>query len=136
MVEMIKEGYILPFQDRLQKPPLVRTPSIVSSYKNTVKNSALSSCVQDLLAKGAVEEVEKGDSPGFYSRLFLVPKKDSWRPVIDLSHLNSFLKIPKFKMETPESVRSAIQKGEWVTSIDLTDAYLHVPIHQNSRKFL
>ena len=26
--------------------------------------------------------------------------------------------------------------GEWVTSIDLLDAYLHIPIHPNSRKYL
>ena len=26
--------------------------------------------------------------------------------------------------------------GEWVTSIDLSDAYLHIPIHPESRKFL
>ena len=38
-------------------------------------------------------------------------------------------------MKTPESIRSP-RKGEWVTSIDLTDAYLHIPIHPQSRKFL
>ena len=59
-----------------------------------------------------------------------------WRPVIDLSSLNKFLAIPKFKMETPESIRASFRKGEWVTSIDLTDAYLHVPIHTLSRKYL
>ena len=26
--------------------------------------------------------------------------------------------------------------GEWVSSIDLSDAYLHIPIHPNSRKYL
>ena len=50
-----------------------------------------------------------------------------WRPVIDLSSLNKFLAIPKFKMGTPESICASLRKGEWVTSIDLTDAYLHVP---------
>ena len=37
----------------------------------------------------------------FYSQLFLVPKPGNcWMPVIDLSFLNKFLAIPKFKMET------------------------------------
>ena len=27
-------------------------------------------------------------------------------------------------------------EGEWVSSIDLSDAYLHIPIHPNSRKYL
>ena len=59
-----------------------------------------------------------------------------WRPVIDLSSLNKFLAIPKFKMETPESIRASLRKGEWVTSIDLANAYLHIPIHTQSQKYL
>ena len=39
-------------------------------------------------------------------------------------------------METPANLCHSIQKGGWVISVDLTDAYLHVPIHQLSRKFL
>ena len=76
-------------------------------------------------------------SLGFYSRLFLVPKpQQRWRPVIDLSRLNTFLHVEKFKMETPESIRTSLIPGEWVSSIDLSDTYLHIPIHPNSRKYL
>ena len=32
-------------------------------------------------------------------------------------------------METAEVIRASLQTGEWVASIDLTDAYFHVPIH-------
>ena len=39
-------------------------------------------------------------------------------------------------METPESIRASLIPGEWVSSIYLSDAYLHIPIHQNSRKYL
>ena len=35
-----------------------------------------------------------------------------------------------------KSIRKSIRKGEWVTSIDLTDAYFHVPIHPQSQKYL
>ena len=56
--------------------------------------------------------------------------------VIDLSRLNTFLHVEKFKMETPESIRTSLIPGEWVSSIDLSDAYLHIPIHPNSRKYL
>ena len=40
-------------------------------------------------------------------------------------------------METPsmESIRTSLIPGEWVSSIDLADAYLHIPIHPNSRKY-
>ena len=51
-------------------------------------------------------------------------------------YLNSHLNVPTFKMETAESIRKSIRKGEWVTSIDLTDAYFHVPIHPQSQNYL
>ena len=132
--ERCRDGYKLPFREC---PNLSRVLCIVSSYTGSDKQSALWTSIQDLPQKGAVEVVHTPDSQGFYSRLFLVPKPGNhWRPVIDLSALNNFLAIPKFKMETPESIRSSLRKGEWVTSIDLTDAYLHVPIHTQSQKYL
>ena len=39
-------------------------------------------------------------------------------------------------METPGSIRTSLIPGEWVSSIDLSDTYLHIPIHPNSRKYL
>ena len=39
-------------------------------------------------------------------------------------------------METVNSVRWSIMTNNWAVSIDLTDAYLHVPIHPWSRKYL
>ena len=39
-------------------------------------------------------------------------------------------------METVKSVRRSIMTNNWAVSIDLTDAYLHVPIHPRSRKYL
>ena len=65
-------------------------------------------CLVDLYSRPVAERsnevVHTPDSLGFYSGLFLVPKLGNrWRPVIDLSSLNKFLAIPKFKTETPES---------------------------------
>ena len=56
--------------------------------------------------------------------------------MIDLNRLNTFLLVERFKMETPESIRASLIPGEWVSSIDPSDAYLHIPIHQNSRKYI
>ena len=127
VLNIITNGYVLPF---LSKPSLVRFPLILSEYKVRQKDQALATCIQSLLSKSAIERVENVKSLGFYNRLFLVPKPHQrWRPVIDLSRLNTFLHIEKFKMETPESIRTSLIPGEWVLSIDLSDAYLHIPIH-------
>ena len=133
-LSLIKFGYALPL---LSRPPLTRSPTVFSGYKDKDRDSALDTCVQDLLAKRAIDLVLNPRSLGFYSRLFLVPKPGKrWRPVIDLSHLNHFLDIRTFKMETPESIRASLQIGEWVTSIDLQDAYFHIPIHCLYQKYL
>ena len=39
------------------------------------------------------------------------------------------------QMETPE-IRMSLQSGEWVTSIDFKDAYFHISIQEQSRKYL
>jgi hypothetical protein len=54
---------------------------------------------------GAIERVQDPfQSPGFYSRLILVPKiTGDMKPVIDLSILNTFLLLPHFKMETKKT---------------------------------
>ena len=134
VLNIITNGYVLPFRS---KPNLIRFPLILSEYKAQQKDQALATCIQSLLSKNAIEKVENVKSLGFYSRLFLVPKPHQrWRPVIDLSRLNTFLHVQKFKMETPESIRTSLIPGEWVSSIDLSDAYLHIPIHPSSRKYL
>ena len=41
-----------------------------------------------------------------------------------------------FQMETTRSIAAAIQPGDWAVSLDLKDAYFHVPIHKDFRHFL
>ena len=52
-------------------------------------------------------------SLGFFIQLFMVPKPNNrWRPILGLRKLNQFLKVEKFKMETPETIRTSLQQGE------------------------
>ena len=79
----------------------------------------------------------KSKLTGFLQPAILVPKLNNrWRPVLDLSTLNTFLNTGSFKMETPETIRTSLRAGEWVTSIDFKDAYFHIPIHSQSRKYM
>ena len=134
VVSILKEGYVLPFKVR---PPLIREPLIVSGYANPTRDSHLQEAVQALIKKKAVERVRVRTSLAFFNRLFIVPKPNQkWRPILDLSTLNQFLCVKTFKMETPEIIRTSLQQGEWVSSIDFSDAYFHIPIHFTSRKFL
>ena len=132
VVQILQEGYTLPFRIR---PKLTRIPTVISCYANPHRNSYLLEAL--LIDKNAVEPVYNQTSLGFYNRLFLVPKPNNkWRLILDLSNLNQFLKVEKFKMETPETIRTSLLQGEWVTSVDFKDAYFHIPIQEQSRKYL
>ena len=134
VVQILKEGYTLPFRIW---PNLSRIPTVISCYGNPHRNLKLLEALHQLMDKNAIELDHKQDSLGFFNRLFLVPKPNNkCRPILDLSNLNLFLKTEKFKMETPETIRTSLQKGEWVTSIDFKDAYFHIPIQEQSRKYL
>ena len=92
-------------------------------FRDTDHSKALRREIMSLLDKGAIEELNPQSlSPGFYSRLFLVPKTDgSHRPVFDLKSLNQFVHKEKFKMTTPRTVTNVMHKGDWAVSIDLKD---------------
>ena len=133
VVEALRVGYRIPFNRR---PPLSERPLSLPAYSpQSIKGVALTQELQNLLRKGAVEPAPQ--SPGFYSRLFLVQKASgSWRPIIDLSTLNDYITSSHFHMETPQSVLSSIRPGDWMISLDLQDAYLQVPVHHDSRHYL
>ena len=134
VTSILKKGYVLPFNHR---PPLVRDPLIISGYANPIRNLYLKEALQALLKKKAVERVRVRTSLAFFNRLFIVPKPNQkWRPILDLSALNKFLRAKTFKMETPETIRLSLQQGEWVILLDFSDAYFHIPVHNRSRKFL
>ena len=119
-----------------RRPPLSDQPLPMPSYSpSSIRGRALEKEFLDLLHKGAIEQAPQ--TPGFYSRLFVVQKDSgSWRPIIDLSTLNTFIVSQRLHMETPQSVLRSIRQGDWMISLDLQDAYLQVPIHPESRQYL
>ncbi|XP_070212733.1 uncharacterized protein [Littorina saxatilis] len=135
IVGVVGSGFRLLWKDG--KAPLARRPPAFKPPSSQEAISVLRAEIASLVQKGAVEEVLNHSSPGFYGRLFAVPKASgAWRPVLDLSFLNTFLREIGFKMETPASVRDSLRPGDWATSIDLTDAYFHVLVHPADRKWL
>jgi hypothetical protein len=120
------------------RPPLGRHEAWRQAPRASSNLPAIRQKVADLLRIGAIERVQNVTTPGFYSRFFVVPKKQpgEWRAILDLKALNQFILIPKFKMETAHSIRRDLFHAQWTTSIDLIDAYMHVLIHPRYRHFL
>ena len=120
----------------IRRPPLSDQPLPMPSYTlSSIRGKALEQEFQDLLHKQAIEQAPQ--TPGFYSLLFVVQKDSgAWCPIIDLSTLNTYIASQRFHMETPQSVVCSIRQGDWMISLDLQDAYLQVPIHPESRRYL
>ena len=64
------------------------------------------------------EEVRVEAAQGFYSSLFLVPRRYETS-----DSLNKFIAPHHFKMEGIHTPKDLPKKGDWMTKIDLKDAY-------------
>ena len=84
------------------------------------------------------QSIEPLVGKAYVSRIFPVAKKGTTRKrmILDLSILNKFIVRPSFKMTTVSQVRESISLGSWMATIDLKDAYWHVPIAPRFRKYL
>ncbi len=130
---IIKRGYAIQFTRR---PP--QFSGVVSTSVQSKNAYVLRAEVKNLLAKGAVEMVPPAQSvSGFYSRYFLVPRKDVglW-PILELRHLNRALMKRPFRMTTLKQILSQIGPGDWFFSLDLKDAYFHIQVAPPSQTIL
>ena len=137
ILNILRLGYRLQFQD--SPPPFLGV--LVTTLASEELMSALSGEVEVLLQKDAIELVPPHlVMEGHYSRYFLVEKRadkgGGLRPIMDLRGLNPFLSKMWFKMISNRELLEGISHGEWFSSIDLKDAYFHISIHPQSRKYL
>ncbi|XP_030293378.1 uncharacterized protein LOC115593839 [Sparus aurata] len=134
VVSTLSKGYTLQFRRR---PPTFCGVKM-SVVRDPTKSLALSRELASLLDKDAIEPVVGHTRlNGFYSVYFLIPKKDGgFRPILDLRGLNRFLKVLPFRMLRMADVLQSVAQGAWFVSIDLKDAYFHVPIAPHHRQFL
>ncbi|CAK1598322.1 unnamed protein product [Parnassius mnemosyne] len=125
----IIEGYSIPF---VVKPPFTPLTGV---------------CLEKFTSRGLDAEIEVMISQnilepclsplGYLSKLFPVLKPDgSFRPIINLRGLNRFLRPKKFRLLNHFRVPEFLQEGDYLSKIDISQAYFHLPIKLQHRKFL
>lgn len=132
VLSVIQYGYKLEFN---KIPPF---NGIKETQANAKNQEIISEEVNSLLRKRVIVPVQKKQiKEGFYSTIFLVKKKNGGlRPVINLRPLNQYLKKIHFKMDTLKTVLGLVKKGDYAISLDMKDAYFHLPVHQSHQKYL
>jgi hypothetical protein len=135
VLSVVSRGYRIEFTDSPPTTALIRQTRLPVQVD---RRQTLLEEVQSLKSKGAIVPiVPPYDEGGFWSTFFLAPKKTGdWRPILNLKPLNQFIKPTRFRMETLSSVLRCPIKGTWAASLDLKDAYLHIPIHPSHYKWL
>ncbi|CAJ0919414.1 unnamed protein product [Ranitomeya imitator] len=126
------------FSQQQQRPQARQEKKAVSFRPTPSWRPRFSQAIASLLKSGVIVPVpEIKRFTGFYSNLFVVPKKDGKaRPILDLKLLNRRVRLRHFWMESLRSVIASMEAQEFLCSIDIQDAYLHVPIFPGHHRFL
>ena len=100
-----------------------------------VEMCAINREIEKYVKEGIIEEVAYQHDQ-YISQIFPRMKKSGkTRIILNLSKLNLDVKYQHFKMESLSSVLRLMEKGCFMSSIDLKDAYYSVPIDKSDRKF-
>ena len=93
--------------------------------------------VERLLESNCIRVTKRPFKNGWISNVFVVPKKDGgYRLILNLKHLNKFIKYQKFKMEHIEDLVNMLKQFDWLASIDIKSAYSHIPMSSSCFPFL
>ena len=75
--------------------------------------------------------------PTYISPIFLVPKTSGgFRLILDLSSLNQHIQTPRFRITNHTELADRLSLPAWMASLDLQDAYLHIPIRKSLHQYL
>lgn len=128
VIGWIRHGAQIPFRS---PPP----PSHLTNRGTTIEQEIfIEQEIGKLIQAGTIIETEEAHN---VSPIGAVPKKNGkWRLIVDMRRVNSFIDAPKFSMEDIRKLRPLLQKGDWMTSLDLKDGFHHVPVHPQHQRHL
>jgi hypothetical protein len=128
----IQRGFPLWWKDPTVLPPPFRRRNHKGAFDHA---GFIVECIRDLLQAGAARKVPT--QPRVVNPLNVTPKKNGkLRLILDLRHVNQFLMIPKFKMDTLSLLSSLANKGDRMFAIDLAHGYHQVQMSEEAQEYL
>ena len=79
--------------------------------------------------------IRKSDSQWTFPMVVVRNNDESIRLTIDYRKINPFISTDNFPMLSRETVIEKLYKSEYLTKLDLTKAYLQIPLEEHSKKF-
>ena len=137
VLNILKNGHEIEFKSRpALSLPMKSHETILSAQAMKITRKELA----DLLFKGALRIVPKDEAEkvkGFYSKLFVVkkPEPGKFRVIINMKPINRYILKKTFKMEGIQDVKTILKPSCYGAIVDLSDAYYHVKLSLNSRKY-
>ncbi len=128
--------------DKARVYPAIQTQTTAFQWRVAVSNIASKCAGSETRGMQSVRKRSDKVPPseresGFYSRYFVIPKRDGGiRPILDLRPINRALGKRPFRMLTLKQILAQIRPGDWFASVDLKDAYFHIQIAPHHRRFL
>lgn len=115
-------------------PEHIRT--IPQSHLDPEDMKAMDAEVEEQVKLGALREVPP-TFPKLLLPVFVVDKKGGGkRPVINATPLNDWVRAPHFKMEGIPTVEAIVQRDDWMLTLDIAKAYVHLPLHPEAQEYL
>ena len=133
VLNVVEQGYCIPLETIPRQESIPSNPAACGEAHDILVNEALT-----LKEKSAISVVEHSKDE-YISSYFAVPKPNrpgQFRPILNLKYFNNNVKKYKFSMESVKSIREWIQPNYFCIGLDLADAFLHIPFHDSSKKYL
>ena len=130
ILEIIREGYCLPFVD------LPRNMTFLNHQSAIREADFVAEEIDKLLQSGALAEVEVQDL-GVCNPLGVV-FNNSQKPrlILDLRYVNKHLRSCKFQYEDIRTAANLFKRGDWFIKFDYVRGYHHVEIYPEHTNFL
>lgn len=133
ILRTIADGYAIEFSNR---PPTKYLATMLPKDSNQAK--VFLESLQKLLDQKVICHVpQEEEQKGFYSHIFAKRKPSGkLRLILNLKPLNRGIRYKRFRMESIYSIRNILPQETFMATLDLQDAYLHVPIRKDHQRFL
>lgn len=130
ILDIVTSGYKIEFCTE----PFQTHPRITPVPKILEKREIIQKEVNSLLENGAIRPVQEIQGE-FISTIFLISKMRHEANNQFKTSKSVYTKI-HFKMETLQTALASIQKDDFLTSLELKDAYFRIPVALDHKKYL